>query len=301
MSYTNLKADRSERVAYDKADYPAYLRKGRLSFYPNYTAESHWHDDLEFIYILSGQMQYNINGTVILLKPGEGLFVNSRQLHFGYSDTRQECEFLCVLLHPALLCSTKTVEQNYVAPILSGGYLPFCHLTGVHPWENQILTGIQTMYANRNDPLFELKIQRTFYDIWIALWENTVSRRQPDVFKNQHLSELMDMLSFIHENYREKLTLDAIAKSGNMGKTGCCGIFRRTLNKTPMEYVTELRLRKAMELLRQSDRTVLEISYEVGFSGASYFTETFRKFYGCTPKEYRRRSAAYASLTGADT
>lgn len=119
MTHSSIKNDRSERVLYDRADYPAYIRKGKLSAYPNFTAESHWHDDIELIIILSGQMQYNINGEIVLLKEGDGIFVNARQLHFGYSSNKQECEFLCILLHPILLCSSQTVERMYVAPYSS--------------------------------------------------------------------------------------------------------------------------------------------------------------------------------------
>lgn len=66
MEFT-LKIDQSEDVQYDIVDFPAYVRKGYLSSYPDYRAISHWHDDIELILILSGQMNYNINGNVILL------------------------------------------------------------------------------------------------------------------------------------------------------------------------------------------------------------------------------------------
>lgn len=74
MAYSNLNFDRSERVDYDKFDYPVYIRKGRMSAYPNFSAESHWHDDLEFIAVLSGVMQYNVNGENVTLCEGGGDF-----------------------------------------------------------------------------------------------------------------------------------------------------------------------------------------------------------------------------------
>lgn len=288
MAYTNIKLDRSERVLYDKADYPAYVRKGVLSAYPNYAAESHWHDDIELILILTGQMQYSVNGEVVLLKEGEGIFVNARQVHFGYSDEKKECVFLCVLLHPILLCTSRTAEQKYVRPLLFNEHVPFYHLKGGNRWEVKILSSIREIYDVREDNLLELKIQRAFLDIWIALCENVISIQKEQTSGNHRLSVLKDMISFVNQNYREKLSLAAIAAAGKVGKTGCCAIFREYINKTPNEYLTELRLRKAMELLKKTDMTVLEISYAVGFSGASYFTETFRKFYGCTPGEYRK-------------
>lgn len=55
-----IKEDRSERVKYDYPDYHIYIRRDFLSSFPNYTADSHWHDDIELMAILSGQMQYNV-------------------------------------------------------------------------------------------------------------------------------------------------------------------------------------------------------------------------------------------------
>lgn len=295
MTYPTIKPDRSERVLYNRADFPAYVRKGQLSAYPNYTAESHWHDDIELILILSGEMHYNINGDIILLKEGEGVFVNARQLHFGFSDNRRDCVFLCVLLHPILLCSSQTVEQSFVNPLLSNEHLSFYHLTDSAPWEQAILSAIREIYAIRNDTVAALKIQRAFLDIWIALCENVISIQKEPRSKNYQLSALKDMLSFIHQQYGSKIYLEDIAASGKMGKTGCCALFKNCLNKTPNEYLTELRLRKAMALLKTTDMTILEISYEVGFSGASYFAETFRKFYHCTPGEYRKQKITHFS------
>lgn len=72
-----------------------------------------------------------------------------------------------------------------------------------------------------------------------------------------------------------------------MSQSTCCNIFRRQLHQSPISFVTEYRLKKSIELICSSDLTITEISYEVGFSGASYFAETFRRHFGCAPTEYR--------------
>lgn len=288
MNRLCLNIDRSERVLYDRADYPVYVRKGRLSSYPNYSAESHWHDDVEFILILSGSMSYNINGEIVTLCEGEGIFVNARQLHFGFSDTMSECVFICVLLHPILLCSSERMEETCIKPLISDERIPFYRFCGSSYWEREILSAIREIYEVCGEEFAELKIQRAFFDIWIALCENIMSIKKENAPTEYHLSTLKDMLSYINRNYKEKLTLENIARAGGVGKTGCCAIFKKYINKTPNGYLTELRLRHGTELLCGTDKTVLEISYEVGFSGASYFTEMFRKYYGCSPREYRR-------------
>ena len=83
-------ADYSETVDYNRKEYPFYIRRGILSTYPNYSAVSHWHEDLEFIIILSGRMSYNVNGATVELSPDDGIMVNSRQFHYGYSPDYTE-------------------------------------------------------------------------------------------------------------------------------------------------------------------------------------------------------------------
>ena len=85
-----LKDDRSEKITYDRSDYPIYIRQGLLSYYPDYSAPIHWHDDIELIAVLDGEMNYNVNGEIVKLQKGAGIFVNARQMHFGFSDSRTE-------------------------------------------------------------------------------------------------------------------------------------------------------------------------------------------------------------------
>ena len=101
------------------------MREALLSQYPEYRAPSHWHDDIEFICVLSGGMKYNINGEIVNLKKGEGIFVNSGQMHSGFSDNGQECGFLCLLFHPMLLCSVFPYENDFVTPLIQNSRMPY--------------------------------------------------------------------------------------------------------------------------------------------------------------------------------
>lgn len=89
MLFLELKDDRSEKVRYDYTDYPIYIRRALLSEYPGYAAPTHWHDDIEFISVISGEMKYNVNGEIITLRENDGLFVNARQIHFGFSAEKK--------------------------------------------------------------------------------------------------------------------------------------------------------------------------------------------------------------------
>ena len=59
---------------------------------------------------------------------------------------------------------------------------------------------------------------------------------------------------------------------------------------SPVDYLRYYRIEKSLEILRGTDNTITEIAYETGFSGASYFAETFRKYIGCSPLQFREKA-----------
>ncbi len=288
MAGFDVRGDGSEKIEYDFDGFFAYVGRGTLSQYPNYSAYSHWHDDVEFIYIQSGTMDYNVNGEIITLKAGQGIFVNARQLHYGFSSEHKDCEFYCVLLHPMLLCTSQLIDREFVSPILSDHSLSYIFLNNHIAWQQQILTELETIYHCKDKATAPLHIQNSFYHIWVLLTENALKVRRAKK-QDRNLSILKDMLSFIHRNYAEKITLDDIAKSGNVSKSTCLVIFKKYLKDTPTNYLIGYRLKQAIKLLKAGELTVTEIAFEVGFGGVSYFAETFRKNYGSSPSEYKQQ------------
>ncbi len=287
MAIVDKRADGSERVKYDYDGYMAYIRKGLLSNYPNFAADSHWHDDLEFISVLSGSMDYNVNGEILHLEAGQGIIVNARQIHYGFSNEHKDCEFYCILLHPMLLCTSQYIDRDFVSPILSDRSLPYVFLDSNTDWQREILSDIECMYLCKDKPNAPLYIQNDFYHIWIILSENTLTEKRAKR-QDRNLSVLKDMLVFIQKNYTDKITLQDIAKSGNVSKSTCLVIFKKYLQDTPTNYLIGYRLKKAIKLLKDSDMPITEIAISVGFGGVSYFAETFRKYYGYSPSKYRK-------------
>ena len=106
----DLMKDASEIVHYDSAGIPLYVKSDSLSEYPGMRALCHWHDDLEFIRSREGGMYYRIGSRTVLLKEGDCLIVNSRQMHYGYSRSREECRFLCILVHPGFFSASHCVR-----------------------------------------------------------------------------------------------------------------------------------------------------------------------------------------------
>lgn len=282
----------AERIFYNTPDFPLYLGEQHISVFANYCALSHWHDDVEFISVRSGRLHYNVNGTVLALDAGQGLFINSRQLHNGFSPDRKDCVFLCVRLDPMLLCTLPCIEQTYVTPVLENSALPWLRLDPDQPEAMTVLEALDSMEQCCRDTVQPLQVQSLFFALWQPLFALAGAAGSHGAPHSRHLAILKEMMQFIADHFTEELTLADIGRAGGVGKTTCCALFRRYTGKTPGGYLTDYRLRKSVELLATTDQTVAEICFAVGFSGPSYFAETFRRTFGCTPTAYRARHIA---------
>lgn len=287
MTLIELRDDRSEKIQYDNPDYPVYIRRGSLSLYPNYKAPSHWHNDIELIAILDGEMNYNINGESITLHKDEGIFINAGQMHFGFSDSRTECHFICVILHPLLLCTVPACEQKFILPVIRNSCAPFIFLNLRIDWQLKILKQIHFMNQIKDQKTAPLKVQSSFFSIWSLLYENIPQSGTITGKQNIDLTITKNMVGFIQKNYSRKISLMEIAASGAVGQSKCCKLFAKYFSQTPNGYLTQYRLNKSIELLHDTDQSITEIALSVGFGSASYYAETFRKWIGKSPTEYR--------------
>lgn len=290
MIFMNVNDDYSEEVIYTYDHYPIYLKFADLSDYPDHMALAHWHNDIEFIYILSGEMDYNINGTIITIKSGDGLFVNSKRMHFGFSAAKKDCYFLCIRLHPLLLCSNRAYENDFVLPILQHPKLDHLYFHHEIPWQNQILQLLLEMERCKENASAVLTIQGLFLQLWALLFDHIPTTAQQN-FPASDLSLLKEMLHYIQCNYQNKISLAQIAESAAIGQSKCCKLFASYIGQSPNLYLTHYRLQKARELLLHTDQSITEIALVTGFFSSSYFTQTFRKQYHITPSQYRNKES----------
>lgn len=294
---SNLNRDFSERVAYNHPCFPVYVRYGILSKYPDYSAVSHWHEDLEFILIRKGKMTYNVNGELIELSERNGIMVNSRQLHYGFSAEHHECEFLCILFSPELLRGNQWFYQTCIAHITQNYGYPYLYLDS-GSWQQSILDKLEELYRAFGGDAVEasacFQALETFLFIMNLLYENLRAESSALGKENAELAALRRMITYIEEHYAEEVALADIALAGICCKSRCSMLFKKYLRDTPVTYMTKLRLQKSLGALLNSDAGITDIAYENGFCSGSYYCEMFRKYYGISPHKYRKSSGILA-------
>lgn len=284
-------ADSSETVAYNNPLFPVYAAYGFLSSYPDYSAISHWHRDLEFILVKKGAMTYNVNGELIELSKGTGIMVNSRQLHYGFSAEHKECEFICLILSPDLLQGNEWFFQTCIEPITESPACPYLPLDRCG-WKASVWDRLETLYTSFHATPVKavscFEAMEHFSFILKELYENLDMEHPVQTPESSELTALRNMMTYIEEHYTERITLADIALSGACCKSRCSLLFKKYLQDTPITYTAKLRLKKSLAALLDSDQTITAIAYEYGFGGASYYCEIFKKYYGISPFAYKK-------------
>ena len=101
--------------------------------------------------------------------------------------------------------------------------------------------------------------------------------------------KLRQTIDYIHAYLDGNLSLEVIAKQIGMSRYYFASQFKQAMGISPYQYVIGQRIEKAKQLLRQSDRSLIEIALLCGFASQSHFNKVFRQQVGTTPKNYRQQ------------
>lgn len=141
--------------------------------------------------------------------------------------------------------------------------------------------------------IFNLEIKMINYVTYNSLSEllnfNTFSKndQQNNTFsKDNEFTNII--FNYVEENYSKNITLEAVSKQVFMSPTYFSAYFKKVTNQKFIDYLTDLRLKKACELLKNNNLSVTNICQQVGYSHLGHFYDIFKKHYGMTPVEYRK-------------
>ncbi|RSX54037.1 AraC family transcriptional regulator [Bifidobacterium goeldii] len=309
-------SDLSEHIYYNVPGLPIYAHCDPLSSFPDYRCPCHWHRDLEFIHVVSGELHYFVNGHTDVLQPGEGIVVNSSRLHYDFSPDKRESWFSCAVISPTLFEHVTTDVAARCERAFAQHMEDFLHLSPDIDWQRDVLMGVervirlmpgggmrgsqrnadtQQTHNAGNNPLPALAAAIELCDMVLDRFEpNTTSTLGDDMATEQsNRMTVLEMTGIIQSRFRDPLGLDDIAAAGGVSRSQCCILFKKYVGRTPNECLTERRLEEARRLLANTNLSIAEIARECGFSSASYFINVFRKRAGATPGEYRE--AQYAA------
>ncbi len=238
----------------------------------------HIHREFEFLVVTKGKGVLYIEDEKFEIEAGEGVFINSEQLHVGIKTDEERAEFFAVVFSPEIFgdFAADAVVQKYVVPVLEKSILPKVKI------EKSVVEKLCEIRHCKS----ELKIKSMLFNLWDECVDGAEKRENEKRAKN--VEEIKRVMEYIEKNCEKEITLEALAQCVNMSRGYLCREFKKVVHMTPFEYLTQLRIDKGCEMLKRTDMPICEIAEKCGFNSFSYFTKVFRERMGCPPKKYRQ-------------
>ena len=270
--------------------FPFLVSYQKLSEYESGSFMWHWHPEIEITYVQRGTMCYKVNHMVYHLKEGDIVFNNSGALHSGTMENQKDCAYIPVTFDSRLIYGffQSTVNSKYVDPVIQDSMLPAICIDQSEPWHKpfrEYLLRIIDLDEKKPD-FYELDITICLQSMWRLLLEHITYEPQASRENSLEYDRINKILSYIEENYQNKITLNDIAGHIHLCESECTRLFKRHMNTTLFAFLQEYRIERSLEFL-QDDQPVSAVADKAGFSDPNYYSKVFAKIKGCSPREYR--------------
>lgn len=270
--------------------FPFLVSYQKLSEYESGSFMWHWHPEIEITYVQKGTMCYKVNHMVYHLKEGDIVFNNSGALHSGTMENQKDCAYIPVTFDSRLIYGffQSTVNSKYVDPVIQDSMLPAICIDQSEPWHKpfrEYLLRIIDLDEKKPD-FYELDITICLQSMWRLLLEHITYEPQASRENSLEYDRIKKILSYIEENYQNKITLNDIAGHIHLCESECTRLFKRHMNTNLFAFLQEYRIERSLEFL-QDDQPVSAVADKAGFSDPNYYSKVFAKIKGCSPREYR--------------
>ena len=219
------------------------------------------------------------------MQAGDLLLISPLLLHSITADPEEKAVSETYVFHMNFLGgnSADVCSIRYFKPIMDREIILPCLISKGHPVYPALLEIFhQTHILYEEKPTgYELALKALLLQLFSLLLPYSEKNTSPDLGKTSE--KLKQVLDYIELHYTEPLSISELAKLCHFSDYYFMRFFKKHMNMTCVEYIVNLRLEKAVELFKEGNTSILDISLSVGFHNLSYFHRAFKKKYHMTP------------------
>lgn len=289
----------------------------------------HWHDEVEILYFSAGEFRLEINMEQFMIHSECIYFINPGELHSIITEKSGSLGEYAVVFSPGILSfdSIDAAQMLLIQPIRNGKmrfprvllpdhpafasiYSAFkdimlsfgCPLEDSSPLEDGTVTNDAASQLYRlckgeciadgavtDDLTSQLYIKSSLLRILAVLSGHRLFTPM-EKNRDKRVEGIKKTLTYIKENYKEKIYIRDLAKQVCMNEQYFCRFFKKAIGRSPIEYVNEYRIKQSMRLLEETDLPITEVCLECGYNNLGNFLREFRRYTDTTPLQYRKKS-----------
>lgn len=254
----------------------------------------HQHDFISFHYIVSGHVKFMIDGQEFTAHKDDLVIVNPGVLH-GHSESSdyEATEFLLGIDDLMI----KGYPKNFI---------PICNaIIPIKKYQQDIYNCyheiIQTQEKkDSNWTLMSRVLSLKFLVLLLKELSPQVGGSIQDYFQLKTYDKhtiVQTITTYFQENYMKKISVEEIARYSYLSTTYITKIYKEITGDTPINYLINLRMEKAIEILREGHFSIQDVAKKVGYDDPYYFSKLFKKKFGVSPLVYKRQALNQGQTT----
>jgi AraC-like DNA-binding protein len=268
------------------------LRHEQLSYFEN---PWHFHPELELNWIISSSGARFIGDSVERFDSGEIVLLGKNLPHYWKNDldyyrhkSFQPAEAIITRFSDDFL-GEKFINLPETIALQQLFQRAACGLKLMEPLRGKIAGALATLVKKEG---FEqlLGLLQILHELATSDALESIS---PNYVYNQllikHNQRLTTVIAYLMAHFTEPISLLEIAELANMNQAAFCRYFKQQTSQTVTQYLTDLRIRYACELLTSDEQSVTQICFQVGFENVSHFIQVFKNQRNQTPLEFRKK------------
>ncbi|MUT65602.1 AraC family transcriptional regulator [Paenibacillus sp. NEAU-GSW1] len=247
----------------------------------------HWHTALEINYIVKGSGYYLINGNRIEFQQGDILLINSNDLHRAFEN--EGLVMQVVMFDPSFLALEQRYDTELLNPFREMGSRFDNVLDPNHMMARRLgeqLMEMQTEYKSKQ-PHYEAIIRSELVRFLALVNRHFARAGGRATSQSRGMETIREALRRMDDDVAHPWTLRELAEIAHLSPSRFSALFVQTVGTSPMDYLIQLRLSHAVDLIETTDQKMIEIASECGFRNLSNFNRLFKQHVGKLPTELR--------------
>lgn len=250
----------------------------------------HWHNEFELNYIVSGRSEFTCGEDKFTTDTGDIIMIPPNTLHALYPCENDIQVYNTLVFREELLGIGKEERcgVSCIEPIINGNRKIIVPVSRDHESYGELQKCVEQIFICVKDdsPVSDLRMKSELLRFLWLLEKTDCITTVKDQDERQ-MESIREVLVFINRNYRENISIERLAQMAHLSKSYFMYRFKKMVGVSAMEYIIQLRIKLACDMLRNSTAPSLEIAFACGFQNLSNFNRQFRKYVGYTPKQYR--------------
>lgn len=249
------------------------------------------HEEIEIKYFYEGNSAIMVNSEVFIAKPGDIAIVNPYEIHTTVNIDQYSGRYYLIIVGLDFLN-----EVNQAALDLRYKFIGKSKKIQNIIHEDARLQAIILRVVEeleKKEENYRLIVQNLMSEFFALLFRNYENKGNSQKFESEnvkHVEVIAPALSKMHTDYAQKFTLEELAELCSVSKYHFCRIFKRAMNVTPVQYLTEYRVDLAEAMLKDTKKSISDVAWQCGFDDESYFSRCYKKIKGVSPKKVQKEN-----------